>query len=630
MRRYRNRRRERQLLMARVTRVFGPLPQRAWRMRTTHKTLIVFVVFGMIVSILGPVAFADDTAPVATPTESPSPSPTDTPAPSPTDHPSPSPTDSPSASPTDTPSPTDTASPAPTDSPSPSDTASPSPSDTPSASPTPYSGPTASIIVQTIPGLTKPQQADVIARDGGVESSSIPVLRLHVVDVPAGEVSSYADAYAADPDVASIDRDRTRDAEATPSDPAFGDQWSLSQIGWEQVYGSAQPAGFATLAVLDTGVAPISDLSGHLVPGWSAFGTDPNGDPNGHGTWLSSIAAADTDNANGIAGVAFDGVKVMPVQVLDASGQGQDSDIIMGLVWAVDHGANVVLMGFSNPGFSDALQAAVDYAWSQGVVLVAATGNDGVSTPTYPAGDAEVIGVSATDQSDALWSGSNYGADTFLGAPGVSIPADDVDGTTTSVTGTSAAAAHVAAAAALTKSVDPSPSNDVIVGRLARNADPAGTSDQTGNGRLNLARAITDTSTDPVVPVGAPGGGPLVGPYVAGAIQDSTFAPTPSEVLNGSSGNNFSFLFQAGANLNSGSNTVSVAIPAGWTTPTTSVGAGNVSATTVGVPGSACSSASVASISGAGPWTVTMNINCQNNRQFFFKYQTVTAPSVAP
>ncbi len=306
MRGARNRRRERELLLAKVTRVLGPLPQRAWRLRTTHKTLIVFVILGMIVSIVGPVAFADDTAPDATPTESPSPPPTDTPAPSPTDSPSPSPTDTASPSPADSPSPTD--------SPSPSDTASPSPSQTPSASPTPYSGPTASIIVQTVPGLTKPQQADVIARDGGVESSSIPVLRLHVVDVPAGEVSSYADAYAADPDVASVDRDRTRDAEATPSDPAYGDQWSLPQIGWDQVYGSVQPTGFATLAVLDTGVDADLGSPGRFVTGWSAFGTDPKSDPNGHGTWLARASPRPTPTTRtGIAGVAYDGVKVMPV-----------------------------------------------------------------------------------------------------------------------------------------------------------------------------------------------------------------------------------------------------------------------------------------------------------------------------
>src|SRR5439155_7710073 len=150
------------------------------------------------------------------------------------------------------------------------------------------------------------------------------------------------------------------------------------------------------------------------------------------------------------------------------------SDIIDGVVWAADHGADVILMGFSNPGFSQALQDAVSYAWSKGAVLVAATGNDGVSTPTYPAGDAQVVGISATDQNDALWGSSNSGADTFIAAPGVGITADDPAGGTTSVSGTSASAAIVAATAALLKANDAGASNAVITGRLARHADAAG------------------------------------------------------------------------------------------------------------------------------------------------------------
>src|SRR5205085_7720183 len=113
-------------------------------------------------------------------------------------------------------------------------------------------------------------------------------------------------------------------------------------------------------------------------------------DPNGHGTWLASVAAASTDNADGIAGVDYAGARVMPVQVLGGDGTGQDSDIISGVVWAADHGADVILMAFSNPGFSSALQDAVNYAWSKGAVIVAATGNDGSSAPHYPAGDAKV------------------------------------------------------------------------------------------------------------------------------------------------------------------------------------------------------------------------------------------------
>src|SRR5439155_15371738 len=170
----------------------------------------------------------------------------------------------------------------------------------------------------------------------------------------------------------------------------------------------------------------------------------PTQDPNGHGTWLASIAAAATDNGEGIAGVDYASASIMPVQVLDATGTGQDSDIIDGVVWAADHGADVILMGFSNPGYSQNLQDAIDYAWSKGAVLVAATGNDGSAAPTYPAGDAKVAGVSATDSSDALWSGSNYGGDTLIAAPGVGITADAVGSGTTSITGTSASAAYVA------------------------------------------------------------------------------------------------------------------------------------------------------------------------------------------
>ena len=171
-------------------------------------------------------------------------------------------------------------------------------------------------------------------------------------------------------------------------------------------------------------------------------------DPNGHGTWMAGIIAAATDNGTGIAGVGYAGVRVMPVTVLDADGLGQDSDIIEGVVWAVQHGADVINMSFSNPGYSASLQAAIDYAWAHDVVVVAATGNDGSSSVTFPAGDRGVVGVSATDPSDALAPSSNYGADTFLAAPGVDILTTAPGGGSTSITGTSASSAIVAAAAA--------------------------------------------------------------------------------------------------------------------------------------------------------------------------------------
>ena len=230
------------------------------------------------------------------------------------------------------------------------------------------------------------------------------------MSVPDG--STVVADLRADGNVSRVELDRVRTAEADPNDTSYGDQWSLPKIGWNNVYGTVVPSGSAVVALLDTGVdASHPDLAGQLVGGTSILdGSAGTFDPNGHGTAMAGIIAAVTDNGQGIAGVGYAGVKVMPITVLDAEGLGQDSDIILGVVWAVDHGADVINMSFSNPGYSAALQAAIDYAWANNVVIVAATGNDGSSAVTFPAGDRGVIGVSNTDQSDTLAPSSNYGA----------------------------------------------------------------------------------------------------------------------------------------------------------------------------------------------------------------------------
>jgi subtilisin family serine protease len=480
-------------------------------------------------------------------------------------------------------------------------------------------GPTTSILVTLVSGLTPQEQADVISRNGGVESSQIAPLHLHVVEVPEDQVGASLNAFASDPQVERAERDRTREAGGAPSDPKYDAQWALPKIGWDQVYGSVEVSGSATIAVLDTGVES-SDVN--VTGGWSAFdGSDPFSDPNGHGTALASIAAATTDNGTGIAGVAYDGVSVQSVQVLDAEGLGQDSDIIQGVVWAADHGADVVLMGFSNPGFSQALQDAVDYAWSKGAVLVAATGNDGSTSPTYPAGDAKVMGVAATDRSDDLWSGSNSGAAAFISAPGV-----DVESGNGPVTGTSASAAIVAGGAALLQAADPRASNATVIGRLARNTDAGGV----GNGRLNLARALADGSTDAVMPTGAPGGGPIIGPYVAaGSDGEGTMTVSPASAPASTSGQTFTFTFTrtGTGNMNNGAMTVDV--PVGWTAPqtATSGGAGFVSVAS----GTNAACISSRSVSGTGPWTIQLNFatGCSAGSTFTFTYGNVTSPAVA-
>ncbi len=286
-------------------------------------------------------------------------------------------------------------------------------------------------LVRFASGTSTETQAQILAAAGAEDLSYIAPLRIHGVLLPGGAaVQASIDALRSNPSVTRVEPDRTREAGGTPNDSSYGDQWSLPKIGWDNVFGEVSASGSASVAVLDTGVdGSHPDLDGNVVSGTSILdGSNGLSDPNGHGTAMAGIIAAETNNGVGVAGVGYAGVQVMPVTVLDSDGTGQDSDIIEGVVYAADNGADVILMAFSNPGYSELLQAAIDYAWDEGVVLVAATGNDGSSTVTFPAGDRSVIGVSNTDQNDALNGSSNYGQAVFLGAPGTGIATTSAGG----------------------------------------------------------------------------------------------------------------------------------------------------------------------------------------------------------
>src|SRR6185437_10328826 len=150
---------------------------------------------------------------------------------------------------------------------------------------------------------------------------AISVLHMYSVTCPAGEDSADAQTLAANPDVASVTADLSRDTATAPNDSRYADQWSLPQIGWDNVFGTVDPGSSATVAVLDTGIdASHPDLQGVVVPGTDIVDGSGDGttDPNGHGTEMAGIVAAATDNGEGIAGVGYSGVNVMPVTVLGA------------------------------------------------------------------------------------------------------------------------------------------------------------------------------------------------------------------------------------------------------------------------------------------------------------------------
>lgn len=194
---------------------------------------------------------------------------------------------------------------------------------------------TSSLIVKVIADLTADQQAAVVGRNGGTVTSTIPALRLLVVSVPQEEVAAALARYQADAQVQSIEENKVRVSESIPSDALYANQWALPRIGWDQVFGVITPTGSAKVALLDTGVdASHPELAGKVVAGTSLLdGSNGMADPSGHGTWLAGVIAAQTNNGlEGIAGVAYDGVTIVPVTVLDANGEGQDSDVIAGVI----------------------------------------------------------------------------------------------------------------------------------------------------------------------------------------------------------------------------------------------------------------------------------------------------------
>jgi subtilisin family serine protease len=429
---------------------------------------------------------------------------------------------------------------------------------------------TVTLLVQVDPSMPADEQDLVV--DSGTEVSVIESLGLHEVVVDAASAPAVLDSYNGDELVVSASVDVTRQIDGTATDPDYSSQWALPKIGWEEVHGEVTFAGTATLAVLDTGVdASAPDLAGRLVPGWSFDGSDPGVDPNGHGTHTATIAAASADDGVGIAGVADTATAVMPVKVLGADGSGSDSDVIAGLVWATDHGADVAVMPFSAAGYSEALQAAIDYAWASGVIIVAAAGNDGSSTPRYPAGNAKVVGVGATTQDDSLWAASNQSDAIFLSAPGVDVLASDATGSV-NVTGTSASAALVAGAAASLRAIDPAASNAMIVGRLAGGADPLSGA-TLGNGRVDLGAASAITSEDGLTPLGAPDGGPYVGPFITAVARTWTGAGS----TNFNNGGNWS---PAGVPSALDALTIPGSVPSG-NYPLVSTGTGNALAASI-------------------------------------------------
>lgn len=280
-----------------------------------------------------------------------------------------------------------------------------------------------------------------------------------------------------------------------PNDEFFAPyQWNLDQIavneGWELTEGSES----IVIAVLDTGVDPNhQDLKGKVLPGYNAFDHSSNSsDGHGHGTHVAGIAAAVTNNLTGIAGVAWEN-KILPIKVLNDNGEGSSFEVASGIRWAVDNGASVLNMSLGDYHHSQVLQDAIQYAHQQGAVLIAASGNDNVQDPMYPAHYDEVLTVGAVNDNRERAIFSNYGKHIDVAAPGEHIPSTFPDNNYVIMSGTSMAAPHVAGLAGLIRSLNPHLSN-VDVYEIIRNSTvdlgAEGPDPYYGHGEIHVGKAL--------------------------------------------------------------------------------------------------------------------------------------------
>ena len=396
-------------------------------------------------------------------------------------------------------------------------------------------------------------QRDLVLKKLGVTQGGKQAFGIASTNVSAEaqakrETLQVLKALRARDDIVSVDVNYIRKPMALPTTNTYYDKlWHYNTINMPAVWTEGSISGAGTIvAVIDTGVRlNHPDLVGQFsADGGYDFISDPanaldyNGidsnpdDPGDalgtpyrssfHGTHVAGTIAA-ADNSLGIVGVAH-GARIMPLRVLGKYG-GTDADIIQAIRYAARLSnssggvpalkADVINMSLGGPGSSTAFQDTVTAARNQGVIIIAAAGNESSSVVSYPAGYSGVVAVSAVDQNKALAPYSNYGSWVDVAAPGGNTSADeDGDGNPDGVLstladdsgpsivdtyvyyqGTSMATPHVAAVAALMKEANPAmtPANfDTYLtsGNITDDIGTAGRDNSFGYGLINAAKAL--------------------------------------------------------------------------------------------------------------------------------------------
>lgn len=249
-----------------------------------------------------------------------------------------------------------------------------------------------------------------------------------------------------------------------------------------------------TVAIVDTGVSPHRDLRNNLLSGTDVI-TGGNGqiDTNSHGTSMAGLAAAHGDGDHGALGIAPQS-KILPVQIAGQDGRDTPNDVARGIQFAIDRQVDVVSVSYTGAP-STTLRIAVDRAVKEDIVVVAGVGNRPESLSVgFPAAYDGVLAVGAVGRDGEHAELSVTGEAVAIAAPGVDIYSTSTNNNYSKGSGTSAATAIVAGAAALVRSKYPELSAREVVHRLTATATDKGApgrDEQYGYGVLNLVAALT-------------------------------------------------------------------------------------------------------------------------------------------
>ncbi|MDP1585936.1 MAG: S8 family serine peptidase [Bradyrhizobium sp.] len=389
-------------------------------------------------------------------------------------------------------------------------------------------------LVAEIDGSLSDAQADALARRHGLvrlQSQNFPLVGatiglFRITD--RRPVEKVRRAFAAEAGVRSVQLNfrywlaRNQDSAQIAGDPA---QYALAKLRLPQAHTLVSGAN-VTIAVIDSGIDDKHpELANSVADNFDALGSKEG--PHVHGT---GIAGAIVSHAR-LLGSAPQ-ARILGIRAFGSAAKGAESTtfvILKALNYAVLHGAQIVNMSFAGPK-DPLIERGIGATAARGIVMVAASGNAGAkSPPLYPAANANVIAVSATDAKDKLFAASNRGDHIAVAAPGVDIFLPAPDGKYQMTSGTSFSAAYISGLAALMLERNPALKPGevrAILMRTARDLGSPGRDDQFGAGAADAFAAVSAIGPTPAVPVAT------VSPAPAVEAGPGRQQPSPTRALD--------------------------------------------------------------------------------------------------